>query len=210
MADDAAQAKVVVLGDTGVGKTCLVHRFIEGKFVPHGASTIGASFMVKKMNVGGMRLTMQIWDTAGQERFRSMAPMYYRGAEAAILVLDCTNADSYEKVRSWVEELKRNASGEIFLALACNKCDLVEERRVAQEEAEAYAKSIGAVCMETSAKSNKGIDELFGAVAKGLVQKKKTQEQGAGQGKKDGKSSIKVERERTLGHEGRRKSGGCC
>ena len=125
---------------------------------------------MKKMNVGGMRLTMQIWDTAGQERFRSMAPMYYRGAEAAILVLDCTNADSYEKVRSWVEgeagpglrwltfhaELKRNASGEIFLALACNKCDLVEERRVAQEEAEAYARSIGAVCMETSAKSNKG------------------------------------------------------
>eukprot|EP00960_Hanusia_phi_P062508 765173-Hanusia_phi.AAC.1 len=61
--------------------------------------------MVKKMNVGGTRLTMQIWDTAGQERFRSMAPMYYRGAEAAILVLDCTNADSYEKVRSWVEGL---------------------------------------------------------------------------------------------------------
>ncbi|KAJ1494400.1 P-loop containing nucleoside triphosphate hydrolase protein [Baffinella frigidus] len=184
------EAKVVVLGDTGVGKTCLVQRFVEGKFVPHGASTIGASFMVKKMNIDGAKLTMQIWDTAGQERFRSMAPMYYRGAAAAILVLDVTSAggyyrgaaaailvldvtsaDSFDKVRSWVEELKSNAPGELVLALACNKAgpvderradlvderrvplqeaeayrmaDLVDERRVPLQEAEAYARSIGA------------------------------------------------------------------
>mmetsp|Transcript_16049 Transcript_16049/g.43424 ORF Transcript_16049/g.43424 Transcript_16049/m.43424 type:complete len:115 (+) Transcript_16049:38-382(+) len=84
---ETVEAKVVVLGDTGVGKTCLVFRFIEGKFQSHGASTIGASFMVKKMTLDGAKLTLQIWDTAGQERFRSMAPMYYRGAAAAILVL---------------------------------------------------------------------------------------------------------------------------
>eukprot|EP00290_Baffinella_frigidus_P015059 CAMPEP_0180157762 /NCGR_PEP_ID=MMETSP0986-20121125/26450_1 /TAXON_ID=697907 /ORGANISM="non described non described, Strain CCMP2293" /LENGTH=197 /DNA_ID=CAMNT_0022107375 /DNA_START=62 /DNA_END=651 /DNA_ORIENTATION=+ len=172
------EAKVVVLGDTGVGKTCLVQRFVEGKFVPHGASTIGASFMVKKMNIDGAKLTMQIWDTAGQERFRSMAPMYYRGAAAAILVLDVTSADSFDKVRSWVEELKSNAPGELVLALACNKADLVDERRVPLQEAEAYARSIGATAFDTSAKSDKGIEPLFACVAKGVMEKKAREAKG--------------------------------
>eukprot|EP00285_Hemiselmis_virescens_P007875 CAMPEP_0173391636 /NCGR_PEP_ID=MMETSP1356-20130122/18498_1 /TAXON_ID=77927 ORGANISM="Hemiselmis virescens, Strain PCC157" /NCGR_SAMPLE_ID=MMETSP1356 /ASSEMBLY_ACC=CAM_ASM_000847 /LENGTH=190 /DNA_ID=CAMNT_0014349297 /DNA_START=151 /DNA_END=719 /DNA_ORIENTATION=- len=175
-ASAAVEAKVVVLGETNVGKTCMVFRFVEGKFVPHGASTIGASFMVKKLNMDGAKVTMQIWDTAGQERFRSMAPMYYRGAAAAVLVIDVTNPDSFGKVRSWVDELKRNASEDIIMVIACNKCDLTTERVVKQEDVAEYAKGIGAACFETSAATNKGIDDVFVRVAKGLVERHRRSE----------------------------------
>merc|ERR1711934_1145735 len=165
----AIDAKVVVIGNTGVGKTCVVLRYVQGKFVMHTASTIGASFMIKKLFLDNTRLTLQIWDTAGQERFRSMGPMYYRGAAAAIIVFDITSEESFTHLHQWVDELRKNSDEEIVLAIACNKSDLSAQRTVAFKRAKEYAESVGAVVYETSAKANKGIEELFLEISRKII-----------------------------------------
>ena len=95
-------AKLVILGSAGVGKTCLGLRFVKDQFVTYTASTIGASFLLKELPIGNHKVTLQIWDTAGQERFRAMAPLYYRGAVAAIFVFSITDERSFEKLKEWV------------------------------------------------------------------------------------------------------------
>jgi len=178
----AIDAKVVVIGNTGVGKTCIVLRYVQGKFVMHTASTIGASFMIKKLFLDNTRLTLQIWDTAGQERFRSMGPMYYRGAAAAIIVFDITSEESFTHLHQWVDELRKNSDEEIVLAIACNKSDLSAQRAVAFKRAKEYAESVGAVVYETSAKANKGIEELFVDLARQILARKSAPAPGAAQG----------------------------
>lgn len=149
-------AKVVILGASGVGKTCLGLRFVKDQFVAYTASTIGASFLVKEVTIGNQKITLQIWDTAGQERFRSMAPLYYRGAVAAILVFSITDAASFAKLQEWVRELQNNVEEPLVLAIACNKADMTEQRTVSYDTASQYAASIGALIFETSAKSDTG------------------------------------------------------
>lgn len=162
-------AKVVVLGSSGVGKTCIACRFVKNQFAPYIASTIGASFLVKEVAVNGQKITLQIWDTAGQERFRSMAPLYYRGAVAAILVFDITNELSFDKMKEWVRELQANVEEPLVLAIACNKADLREQRAVPYELAAQYAAEIGAIIVETSAKESLGVETLFMEVSKRLA-----------------------------------------
>lgn len=151
--------QVVILGASGVGKTCLGLRFVKDQFVTYTASTIGASFLVKELNFNNQKVTLQIWDTAGQERFRSMAPLYYRGAVAAILVFSMTDEGSFEKLKEWVRELQNNVDEPLVLAIACNKADLADQRVISAETATQYAQSIGALIFETSAKSNTGACE---------------------------------------------------
>ena len=117
--------KVVLLGDQNVGKTCIVLRYVEGTFGTDVTSTIGAFFLSKKVNINNNNIKLQIWDTAGQERFRAMAPMYYRGAHAAILVFDVTDVNSFVTMKGWVSELIDNLSptDDIVLSIACNKSD---------------------------------------------------------------------------------------
>jgi len=164
------ETKVVILGHTGVGKTSMVNQYVRGQF-GNATATIGAAFMKKDVELYGWQISLQIWDTAGQERFRSMAPMYYRGAHAAILTFDVTAVDTLDKVTAWVEELHGHANDDIVLVLAANKCDLRDTAPncVSQQKAQAYAKSIGATVFETSAKTAAGIDELFTFVAKTLI-----------------------------------------
>mmetsp|Transcript_17384 Transcript_17384/g.46939 ORF Transcript_17384/g.46939 Transcript_17384/m.46939 type:complete len:204 (-) Transcript_17384:563-1174(-) len=162
-------AKVVVLGSSGVGKTCIACRFVKNQFAPYIASTIGASFLVKEVSVNGQKITLQIWDTAGQERFRSMAPLYYRGAVAAILVFDITSEASFQKLKEWVSELQANVEEPLVLAIACNKADLKDQRTVPHDQAAQYAAEIGAIIVETSAKENIGVEVLFTEVSKRLA-----------------------------------------
>eukprot|EP00753_Platysulcus_tardus_P005349 PLAT13204.1.p1 GENE.PLAT13204.1~~PLAT13204.1.p1 ORF type:complete len:241 (+),score=35.84 PLAT13204.1:75-725(+) len=161
--------KIVLLGDKGVGKTCIVLRYVEGTFTKDTCSTIGAFFLTKKMTMDGYKVKLQIWDTAGQERFRAMAPMYYRGASAAILVFDITDESSFVVMKDWVEELMTNVPGGIVLGIACNKSDLTEERAVEYERAKSFAESIGAIIYETSAKTDSGIEELFMDISREVI-----------------------------------------
>lgn len=123
--------KVVILGAQGVGKTSLVHRYTSGQFSASAVpSTIGASFLTKKLIVDGIKVRLQLWDTAGQERFRSMAPMYYRGANAAVIVYDITNPHSFEDVKTWIDELRQNVHSDLVIHIVGSKADLSFARQV--------------------------------------------------------------------------------
>lgn len=127
-------AKIVVMGNTGVGKTSLLYRYTQNKFDPRNTtSTTGAFFVTKKVYVEGLKVRLQLWDTAGQERFRSMAPMYYRGANAALLLYDITNASTFDDIRGWLEELKKNCSSELIIYIVGSKADLHHQRQVTSD-----------------------------------------------------------------------------
>eukprot|EP00483_Globobulimina_turgida_P005530 UN05540 len=162
------QFKLVLLGDSAVGKSSLVLRFVKGQFFEYQESTIGAAFLTQTVVVNDYTVKFEIWDTAGQERYHSLAPMYYRGAAAAIVVYDITNAQSFQRSKSWVKELQRQGSTNVVISIAGNKCDLEEKRQVQAEDAKAYADDNGIFFIETSAKTPKNVRELFVAIARKL------------------------------------------
>ncbi|KAE8738214.1 hypothetical protein FOCC_FOCC016320 [Frankliniella occidentalis] len=172
------QFKLVLLGESAVGKSSLVLRFVKGQFHEYQESTIGAAFLTQTVCLEDTTVKFEIWDTAGQERYHSLAPMYYRGAQAAIIVYDITNMDSFGRAKVWVKELQRQASPNIVIALAGNKADLANSRAVECDEAQAYADENGLLFMETSAKTAKNVNEIFLAIAKKLP--KNEQVSGAG------------------------------
>lgn len=164
----AREVKVVLLGDTGVGKSSLVLRFVTNNFKPYSESTIGASFMSKMIMVEDTPIKYQIWDTAGQEKYHSLAPMYYRGAAAAIVVYDITRKQSLTTLKNWVKELKQLGPQDIVIAIAGNKSDLNDKREVPSDQARAYADEINALFIETSAKEDSNVTKLFIDISKRL------------------------------------------
>merc|ERR1712146_282886 len=127
------QFKLVLLGDSAVGKSSLVLRFVRGQFFEYQESTIGAAFLTQTVALNDTTVKFEIWDTAGQERYHSLAPMYYRGAAAAIVVYDITNRDTFQRAKAWVKELQRQGNPNIVIALAGNKSDLNSKRKVEPE-----------------------------------------------------------------------------
>ncbi|KAL4235426.1 Ras-related protein Rab-22A [Mactra antiquata] len=162
------EIKLCLLGDSGVGKSSIVLRFVRDQYKDHVESTIGASFMTKHLVVDDNTYVFQIWDTAGQEKYRALAPMYYRGASAAIVVYDVTRECSFPAVKDWVRELRHNVPGNMVVAIAGNKCDLTELREVRTEDAKQYAEDIDAIFTETSALTAENIKELFESIARRL------------------------------------------
>ncbi|KAG2205694.1 ras family-domain-containing protein [Mucor mucedo] len=175
------QVKLVLLGESAVGKSSLVLRFVNRDYVENREPTIGAAFLTQKCATDDRTIKFEIWDTAGQERFHSLAPMYYRNSQAAIVVYDITKATTLDKAKSWVKELQRQANTDIVIALVGNKLDLARddleegestseenenERQVPKEDAQAYADEAGLLFFETSAKSAYNVDNLFAAIAK--------------------------------------------
>jgi len=162
--------KLVLLGDASVGKSCLVVRFAKGEFYEYQEPTIGAAFMTQTVSLGDVVVKFEIWDTAGQERYKSLAPMYYRGAAAAVIVYDITSKESFDAAKSWVVELQ---STDTLIALAGNKSDLDGDRQVERETAQAYADDMGILFMETSAKSGQNVQEIFHEIAVRLPKQSK-------------------------------------
>ncbi len=167
-ANKMSQFKLVLLGESAVGKSSLVLRFVKGQFHEFQESTIGAAFLTQTLCLDDTTVKFEIWDTAGQERYHSLAPMYYRGAQAAIVVYDITNGDTFARAKNWVRELQRQARPDIVIALAGNKSDLGQKRLVEYEEANAYAEENGLLFMETSAKNANNVNEIFLAIARKL------------------------------------------
>eukprot|EP00798_Chlamydomonas_sp_ICE-L_P023849 gene23849-9405_t len=159
-------AKLVLLGEMGSGKSSLVLRYTRGTFFDYQASTVGAAFLTKTLPE--LNVKFEIWDTAGQERYHSLAPMYYRGAAAAIIVYDMTSVDSFARAKAWVRELQRQGNPNLIMALAGNKADLEGQRMVTSEEASAYAQENGLYFVETSAKTAANVNELFFEIARKL------------------------------------------
>ncbi|KAL8782111.1 MAG: hypothetical protein Q9213_005681 [Squamulea squamosa] len=168
-----AQFKLVLLGESAVGKSSLVLRFVKDQFDDYRESTIGAAFLTQTISLDDTTtVKFEIWDTAGQERYKSLAPMYYRNANCAVVVYDITQASSLDKAKAWVKELQRQANENIIIALAGNKSDLVasqpDKRAIATADAEAYAREAGLLFFETSAKTAENVRELFTAIARKL------------------------------------------
>ncbi|XP_033610005.1 ras-related protein Rab-5B-like [Cryptotermes secundus] len=162
------QFKLVLLGEYSAGKSSLALRFVKGQFHDDEESTIGAAFFTQTICLDDSTVRFQVWDTAGQEKYHSVAPLYYRGAQAAIVVYDITNQDTFGRAKTWVKELQRLALPNIVIALAGNKTDLANKRMVEHDEAQGYAEENGLLFMETSAKTAINVNNMFLAIAKKL------------------------------------------
>ena len=126
--------KVVLIGDSGVGKTNLLSRYLKNEFSFDSKTTVGVEFGAKKLEIDGVKIKAQIWDTAGQERFRSITNAYYKGAKGALLVYDVTRRETFENINKWVPELKQTGDKDVTIILVGNKTDLENERQVSTEE----------------------------------------------------------------------------
>ncbi|KAK9051384.1 hypothetical protein SSX86_028011 [Deinandra increscens subsp. villosa] len=153
--------KVVVIGDSAVGKTQVLSRFTRNEFCLDSKSTIGVEFQTRTLTIKSKVIKAQIWDTAGQERYRAVTSAYYRGALGAMLVYDITKRESFDHVARWVEELRAHASNSIVIALIGNKVDLEDKRAVPSEDAVEFAKNQGLYFFETSALTGDNVEAAF-------------------------------------------------
>lgn len=158
--------KYIIIGDTGVGKSCLLLQFTDKRFQPVHDLTIGVEFGARMITIDGKQIKLQIWDTAGQESFRSITRSYYRGAAGALLVYDITRRDTFEHLTSWLEDARQHSSSNMVIMLIGNKSDLESSREVSREEGEQFAKEHGLIFTETSAKTAAGVEDSFINTAK--------------------------------------------
>jgi Ras-related protein Rab-8A len=160
--------KLLIIGESGVGKTCLLLQFTEGSFTTNHLTTIGIDFKIKIINLEEKQIKLQIWDTAGQERFRTITKTYYKGAHGIILTYDVTDENSFKNVRNWVKQIEQNAQTNVCKVLVGNKCDR-EDRKVSYEEGAKLAKEFNMQFFETSAKSNYNVNETFTFLTKEIL-----------------------------------------
>jgi len=153
--------KLLLIGDSGVGKSCLLLRFADDTYTDSYISTIGVDFKIRTIELDGKTIKLQIWDTAGQERFRTITSSYYRGAHGIIVVYDITDQESFNNVKQWLQEIERYACDNVSKLLVGNKCDLTAKRAVAHDTAKAYADQLGIPFLETSAKSATNVEQAF-------------------------------------------------
>ncbi|KAI8067906.1 ras family-domain-containing protein [Gongronella butleri] len=160
--------KLLLIGDSGVGKSCLLLRFSDDSFTPSFITTIGIDFKIRTIELDGKRIKLQIWDTAGQERFRTITTAYYRGAMGILLVYDVTDERSFGNVRNWFSNIEQHANEGVNKILIGNKCDMEDKRVVKKEQGEELARELGIQFMETSAKANIGVEEAFFDLARDI------------------------------------------
>lgn len=153
--------KYIIIGDTGVGKSCLLLQFTDKRFLPVHEMTIGVEFGSRMVDVDGRDIKLQIWDTAGQESFLSITRSYYRGAAGALLVYDITRRDTFNHLTRWLEEARQNGNQNMVIMLIGNKSDLESRRQVSYAEGEKFAQEHGLIFYETSAKSAANVEEAF-------------------------------------------------
>lgn len=161
--------KFILIGNTGTGKSCILHRFTERKFKPSSAHTIGVEFGTKLINIGGKNIRLQIWDTAGQERYRAVTKNYYRGAVGGLLVYDITSRDTYNQLQHWLTDALTLANDAVAIVVVGNKADLKDQREVTHVEACRFAQENDLIFLETSALSGEGIDESFMQCARKIL-----------------------------------------
>jgi Ras-related protein Rab-1A len=161
--------KLVLLGDSGVGKSCLLLRFADDSFTDSYITTIGVDFRFRTLPIDGKTIKLQIWDTAGQERFRTITSAYYRGADGIIMVYDTGDRESFDHIDSWVQEVNKYANEGTCKILVGNKCDATEQRQVSTEEGQKKAVELGVKFVETSAKANINVGDAFELVSRELI-----------------------------------------
>ncbi|GAU29244.1 hypothetical protein TSUD_362340 [Trifolium subterraneum] len=163
--------KYIIIGDTGVGKSCLLLQFTDNRFQPVHDVTIGVEYGIRAITIDNTPIKLRIWDTAGQELFRSITRSYYRGAACALLVYDITKRETFNHLATWLEDARQHANSNMIIMLIGNKSDLAKKRAVSTEEGERFAKENGLIFMEVSAKSGEKVKEAFEKSAASIYKK---------------------------------------
>ena len=162
--------KLILIGNSGVGKSSILNRYMNKTFEESYKCTIGVDFLMKSIEINGKTVKLQLWDTAGQEKYKSMVASYYRGANVALVVFDITNHESFDSLPGWIENYYKNGPEQKNIILIGNKKDMIEERQVTQEEAELFSQTNNMIYFETSAKDGDNIDYVFTYAAEKLVE----------------------------------------
>ena len=163
--------KILLLGDSSVGKSCLLKRYTDNTFLDIHISTIGLDYKLKEVKLkDGKTVKVQIWDTAGQDRFRAITKNYYKGAQGIALIYDITNQITFENVRKWIDQIKEEVSEKVPIILVGNKIDIVERRVIKKEDGESMAKEYGLLFSECSAKTGENIDSTFNQLVEKTVE----------------------------------------
>jgi len=197
--------KLLLIGDSGVGKSCLLLRFCEDSFTPSFITTIGIDFKIRTVEIDGKKIKLQIWDTAGQERFRTITTAYYRGAMGILLVYDVTEEKSFMSIRNWIANVEQFAQDSVNRILIGNKCDMTTKKVVDYAQGKALADEYGIRFLETSAKNSTNVDEAFISLARDI--KKRAIDTSPVAPKPQGSSgSVTV----TSDTQPEKQKGGCC
>ena len=179
MADDSENYeqlyKIIIVGDSGVGKSNILGRYINNIFKQDTKSTVGVEFASKKIKANGVNIKLQIWDTAGQERYRSITSAYYRGSKGCFIVYDISSLQTFESVEKWYEEVLKSGEKDISVILIGNKCDLENERKVTVEMGENKARNLNCPFFETSALNNIHIEDVFQSIAENIYNRCKNE-----------------------------------
>jgi Ras-related protein Rab-8A len=203
--------KMLLIGDSGVGKSCLLLRFSDDSFTPSFITTIGIDFKIRTIELDGKRIKLQIWDTAGQERFRTITTAYYRGAMGILLVYDVTDDKSFHNIRNWIRNIEQHASENVNKILIGNKCDLVDKKVIDTARGQALADEYGIKFMETSAKNSINVDDSFITLARDIKKRLiDTAEQGQTTPNGNGAITLGKGKNDTKDPKGGAKKGGCC
>lgn len=195
--------KLLLIGDSGVGKSCLLLRFADDTYTDSYISTIGVDFKIRTIEVDGKTVKLQIWDTAGQERFRTITSSYYRGAHGIIVVYDVTDQESFDNVKQWLSEIERYASEGVHKLLVGNKADLTTKRVVQTADAKEFADGMGIPFLETSAKDATNVEQAFVTMATEIKAKSSKATMGGAGG---AKPTVNI----SSGAKVQPSAGGCC
>ncbi|GAA6063999.1 hypothetical protein JCM10212_000153 [Sporobolomyces blumeae] len=196
--------KLLLIGDSGVGKSCLLLRFADDTYTESYISTIGVDFKIRTIELEGKTVKLQIWDTAGQERFRTITSSYYRGAHGIIVVYDVTDADTFSNVKQWLQEIDRYACEGVNKLLVGNKSDLTSKKVVEYNVAKEFADQIGVSMLETSAKNATNVEQAFLTMAKQIKDRTAATQTPAGGA---GKAPVKLSGGAAVNQQ---QGGGCC
>ena len=167
--------KIIIIGDSGVGKSNILGRYLHNEFKHDTKSTVGVEFGSKQLKVDGVNIKLQIWDTAGEERYRAITSAYYKGSKGCFIVYDITSEISFENVEKWYEEIRKSAEKEISVILVGNKCDLENERKVSIEMGQSKAKNLNCPFFETSALNNTNIVTAFQSISENIYNRCKNE-----------------------------------
>ncbi|KAI7852420.1 ras-related protein rab-4B-like protein [Circinella umbellata] len=202
--------KLLLVGDSGTGKSCLLHHFLENQFKKDSVNTIGMEFGTRIVHIADKSIKLQIWDTAGQERFRSLTRSYFRGAAGALIVYDICNRETFLGVHSWLSDVRSLANPELVIILVGNKSDLAEEREVSYLEASRFAQEHEMMFLEASALTGDSVEEMFFKCARSILSKIEIghiDPERSGSGVQFGDSSLRRMTQRTRI---RKKERSCC
>ena len=203
--DYEMMVKVIIIGDSSVGKTNIMSRYLKNQFLENSKATVGVEFGAKLFNINGHKIKAQIWDTAGQEKYKAITGAYYKGSKGAFVVYDITRKDTFESIDRWINDLKTTGDPKLNIMIIGNKCDLDHRREVLKEQGEEKSKSFGCAFLETSALSGDNIEKGFEMMISEIF--KKYEKENA-----DDDDLITVEKgeDLNLGKKDEKKKKGCC